>query len=82
MKTSAVRIEINKPRDRLGSFAPDIIKKRKNIMAASLEDKFIGLYGLGTILRDISAYIKKTYNTHISDISLSNITEKVIPTEE
>ncbi|NCI48222.1 IS256 family transposase, partial [Sediminibacterium soli] len=79
LKTSAGSIEINTPRDRLGSFEPEIVKKRETIMAASLEDKIIGLYGLGTSLRDISAHIKETYDTDISAATLSSITDKVIP---
>jgi transposase-like protein len=48
-------------------------------MAESLEDKIIGLYSLGTSLRDISAHIKETYDTDISATTLSNITDKIIP---
>ncbi len=79
VKTSAGSIEINTPRDRLGNFEPEIVKKRETIMASSLEDKIIGLYGLGTSLRDISAHIKETYDTDISATTLSSITDKVIP---
>lgn len=79
LKTSAGTIEINTPRDRLGSFEPEIVRKRETIMAASLEDKIIGLYGLGTSFRDISAHIKETYDTDISAATLSSITDKVIP---
>ncbi len=48
-------------------------------MAQSLEDKIIGLYSIGTSLRDISAHIKETYDTDISATTLSAITDKVIP---
>ncbi len=48
-------------------------------MAQTLEDKIIGLYSLGTSLRDISAHIKETYDTDISAATLSAITDKVIP---
>lgn len=79
VKTSAGSIEINPPRDRLSSFEPEIVKKRETILAQNLEDKIIGLYGLGTSLRDISAHIKETYDTDISAATLSSITDKVIP---
>lgn len=80
LKTSAGNIEINTPRDRLGSFEPEIIRKRETIMADNLEEKIIGLYSLGTSLRDISAHIKETYDTDISAATLSSITDRVIPT--
>lgn len=79
LKTSAGTIEVSTPRDRSGSFDPEIVRKRETIMAQSLEDKIIGLYGLGTSLRDISAHIKETYDTDISATTLSSITDKVIP---
>lgn len=79
LKTSAGTIEVTTPRDRAGTFEPEIVKKRETIMAQSLEDKIIGLYGLGTSLRDISAHIKETYDTEISAATLSSITDKVIP---
>lgn len=79
LKTSSGTIEVTTPRDRSGSFEPEIVRKRETIMAQSLEDKIIGLYGLGTSLRDISAHIKETYDTDISATTLSSITDKVIP---
>ncbi len=79
LKTSSGNIEVTTPRDRLGSFEPEMVKKRETIMAQSLGDKIIGLYGLGTSLRDISAHIKETYDTEISATTLSAITDKVIP---
>ena len=79
VKTSAGSIAIHPPRDRSGSFEPEIVKKRETILAQSLEDKIIGLYSLGMSLRDISAHIKETYDTDISAATLSSITDKVIP---
>jgi transposase-like protein len=79
LKTSEGTIEVTTPRDRSGSFEPEMIKKRETILAESLEDKIIGLYSLGTSLRDISAHIKETYDTDISATTLSSITDKVIP---
>jgi transposase-like protein len=79
LKTSSGNIEVSTPRDRSGTFEPEMVKKRETIMAETLEDKIIGLYSLGTSLRDISAHIKETYDTDISATTLSAITDKVIP---
>jgi putative transposase len=79
LKTSSGNLEITTPRDRMGSFEPEMVKKRETIMAQTLEDRIIGLYSLGTSLRDISAHIKETYDTDISATTLSAITDKVIP---
>jgi len=79
LKTSSGTIEVSTPRDRLNNFEPEMVKKRETIMAQSLEDKIIGLYSIGTSLRDISHHIKETYDTDISATTLSSITDKVIP---
>jgi putative transposase len=79
LRTSEGTLELTTPRDRAGSFEPEIVKKRQTILADSLESKIIGLYGLGMSLRDISAHIKEMYDTEISHTILSEITDRVIP---
>jgi transposase-like protein len=79
LKTSQGSIEINTPRDRSGTFEPELVKKRETVLADSLEDKIIGLYGLGMSFRDISGHIKEIYDTDISATTLSSITDRIIP---
>lgn len=79
IKSGAGPVTIDTPQDRKSTFDPQIIKKRETILAESLEDKIIGLYGLGMSLRDISAHIKEMYDTSISHTVLSQITDKIIP---
>ena len=79
LRTSEGTMELSTPRDRTGSFEPEIVKKRQTILADSLETKIIGLYGLGMSLRDIAAHIKEMYDTDISHTVLSEVTDRVIP---
>jgi putative transposase len=79
LKTSDGTIEIETPRDRQSSFEPEIVRKRETILAESLEEKIIGLYGLGMSFRDISEHISEMYDTDISATTLSAITDKVLP---
>jgi putative transposase len=79
LKSSAGEVTIQPPQDRHSSFEPEIVKKRQRILADNLEDKIIGLYGLGTSLRDISSHIKEMYDTDISPTVLSEITDRIIP---
>ena len=79
IKSSAGSFEIETPQDRHNSFEPELIKKRQTILAESLEEKIIGLYGLGVSYRDISRHIKEMYDTEISHTVLSQITDKIIP---
>jgi len=79
LKTSEGSFELSTPRDRNGSFNPEIVKKRQTILADTLEDKIIGLYGLGMSYRDISKHIEEMYDTAISHDVLSSITDRILP---
>jgi transposase-like protein len=79
VKTGDGQIELVTSRDRNGSFEPEIIKKRETILADSLQDRIIGMYGIGMSLRDISNHIKEMYDMDISHDTLSSITERIMP---
>lgn len=79
IKSSAGSFQIDTPQDRQSSFDPQLIKKRETVLADSLQDKIIGLYGLGMSLRDIRDHIAEMYDTELSHTILSQITDRVIP---
>jgi transposase-like protein len=79
VKTNDGEVELISSRDRNGSFEPSIVKKRETILADSLQDRIIGMYGIGMSLRDISAHIKEMYDMDISHDTLSTITERIMP---
>jgi len=79
IKTGSGTLTIDTPRDRTASFEPELIKKRETILAESLEQKILSMYGLGMSFRDISTHIKDMYDTDISHSTLSAITDKIIP---
>ncbi len=79
VKTSDGELNLVTSRDRNGSFEPSIIKKRETILADSLQDRIIGMYGIGMSLRDISSHIKEMYDMDISHDTLSTITERIMP---
>lgn len=79
LKTGDGQIELVTSRDRNGSFEPEIVRKRETILADSLQDRIIGMYGIGMSLRDISNHIKEMYDMDISHDTLSSITERIMP---
>jgi putative transposase len=79
VRTNDGEIELVTSRDRNGSFEPEIIKKRETILADSLQDRIIGMYGLGMSFRDISQHIEEMYDMRISHDTLSAITERILP---
>jgi|TARA_R110000744_G_C19308982_1_gene556507 transposase-like protein len=79
VKSNHGEVEIETPQDRYSSFEPQIIEKRHRILADSLEKQIIGMYGLGTSLRDIQEHISEMYGTKISTHVLSDITDRIKP---
>ena len=72
-------VEIQTPRDRNGSFKPEVVKKRETILAEGLSDKIISLYATGQSTRDISKFIEDNYGSSISAETISHITDRVWP---
>ena len=79
VKTGDSQFELETSRDRNGSFEPTLIKKRETVLADQMEDRIIGMYGLGMSLRDISSHIKELYDVEISHNTLSGITDRILP---
>lgn len=71
--------ELETPRDRESSFDPQIVKKRQTVLNASLDNKILGLYGLGMSYQDIASHLKEMYDFDVSPGTISAVTDKVIP---
>ncbi len=81
IKGSAGEAEIQVPRDRTGSFEPQIIKKYEKDIS-SIENQIISMYGRGMTTRDISAHIQEIYGFGLSESTVTKITNKILPTIE
>ena len=78
LKTSQGEVEIEVPRDRNGSFEPQVIPKHKKDVS-TIEKKVLGMYARGMSQRDISATIEDIYSFLMSHEMISDITDVVIP---
>lgn len=79
VQTSLGEVTVHTPRDREGSFAPQLIKKRETILAEGVADKIIGLYALGNSTRQISDWIETNLGNRISADTISAITDRILP---
>lgn len=79
LKSSMGEIEIDAPRDRNGSFDPQIIPKRSTDVSG-IEEKVLSMYAKGMSQRDIADTIEDIYGFEISHETISNITDQVIET--
>lgn len=71
-------ITIDIPRDRDGSFEPQLISKRQRDVSG-IEDKVLAMYARGMSQRDISKTIEDIYGFSISHEMVSDITDAILP---
>ena len=79
VKSSMGEIGIRTPRDREGSFEPQLIPKRARDVSG-IEDKVLSMYAKGMSQRDIADTIEEIYGFEISHETISTITDRVIET--
>jgi len=72
--------ELQTPRDRSGSFSPQLVKKHQTTLNDEIEQKIIAMYGLGMSYQDISGHLQEIYGLEVSTGTLSAITDKIIQT--
>lgn len=81
VKSSGGEMDIKVPRDRDGSFEPQVVKKYDKDIS-NIENQIISMYGRGMTTRDISAHIQEIYGFGVSESMVSKITNKILPTIE
>jgi hypothetical protein len=71
------QVQIQAPRDRKGSFAPQIVPKGKRRFAG-FDEKIIALYARGMSVRDIQAHLAELYGVEVGHDVISRVTDAVI----
>lgn len=71
------KVEIDTPRDRNGSFEPQLIAKRQKRFEG-FDQQIIALYARGMSVRDIRSWLHDTYDVEVSDGLISTVTDAVL----
>lgn len=71
--------ELETPRDRDGTFEPEIVKKRQTVLNESLDNKVLSLYAIGMSYESIIEHLHEMYGLEISSAKISQITDKLLP---
>jgi len=79
IKSTSGSFELATPRDRTGTFEPQLIKKHQTHLTDEIERKVLSLYALGSSYRDISSHIEELYGIGVSSATINAVTDKVIP---
>jgi len=75
-QTASGPLDLVVPRDRQGSFAPQLVKKRQRRLEG-FDDKVLSLYARGLSTREIQGHLEDLYGTEVSPTLISTITEAV-----
>jgi len=70
--------EIRVPRDRNGTFDPQVIAKRQT-RTDEIEEKVVAMYGKGMTTRDIEDNLREIYGAEVSASLISRITDRILP---
>ena len=70
-------LPIDIPRDRHGSFEPQLISKHQTRWTG-FDDKILSLYARGMTVREIQGHLEEMYGTEVSPSLISSVTDAVI----
>ena len=70
-------VEIEVPRDREGTFEPQIVKKGQRRFDG-FDEKIVAMYARGMTVREIQAFLKEQYGTQVSPDLISEVTDAVL----
>lgn len=71
--------ELQTPRDRAGTFEPQLVRKHQTHLTDELERKILSLFALGMSYQDIRSNIEDLYGIAVSNGTLNAITDKLLP---
>src|SRR5919107_3319142 len=74
---AAGEVRIDVPRDREGTFEPQIVKKRQRRLT-EVDEIVLSLYAKGMTTGEISAHFAEIYGASVSKETISRITDKVV----
>lgn len=71
------KLPIEIPRDRHGTFEPQLIPKHQTRWTG-FDDKILSLYARGMTVREIQSHLEEMYGTEVSPTLISSVTDAVI----
>lgn len=80
MRSPSGSFELQVPRDRNGTFEPQLVKKRQTVLTEELDEKILNLYALGTSYEGIHSHLEEIYGVEVSSATITNVTDRLLPT--
>jgi putative transposase len=77
LQTEHGPVQIRQPRDRDGSFEPQIVRKGQRRFEG-FDDKIVAMYARGMTTRDIEAHLREIYGASVGRDTISRVTAAVL----
>jgi len=77
LKTESGEVTIEVPRDRQGTYEPQIIEKHQTRFEG-FDAKIISMYALGMTVRDIQGHLRDMYGVDVSAALISEVTDSIL----
>jgi transposase-like protein len=79
IKSTSGNFKLETPRDRSGTFEPQLIKKHQTHLTDEIERKVISMFSRGMSYQDIAGHVADMYGLSVSNATISAVTDKLIP---
>jgi putative transposase len=79
VKTGSGLFQLDTPRDRAGSFEPQLVKKNQTHLTPEIDRKILSLFSHGMSYRDIQYHLQDLYGVEISTGAMTAITDALVP---
>jgi putative transposase len=77
LKTELGEVRVRTPRDRQGTFEPQLVGKRQTRLAG-LDERVLDLYAGGMSTRDIAEHLQRLYGVQVGRDTISRVTDAVL----
>lgn len=79
IKSTSGNFELNTPRDRAGTFEPQLVKKNQTHLTDELERKILSMFAQGMSYQAIRDHVQEMYDINVPNGTINAITDKLIP---
>ncbi len=67
------------PRDRAGTFEPQLVKKNQTKLTDEIDRKILSMYALCMSYRDIRGHVQELYGIEVSEATITGVTDQLLP---
>jgi transposase-like protein len=78
IKSGSGSFELDTPRDRAGTFEPQLVKKNQTKLTPEMDRKILSMFGLGMGYRDIKHHLEEMYGVEVSTGTISAVTDQLL----